>query len=67
MVFYALDMLVFVGSGMSKSLGMRRKSVKCCLHDPFAEGALVLYSPPEVSAHDQLNQKEYVFYTKIKY
>ena len=43
---------------MSKSLGMRRKSMKCCLHDPYADGALVLYTPPEVSAHEQLNQKE---------
>ena len=46
---------------MSRSLGMRRKALKCCLHDPFAEGALVLYAPPEVSAHDQISQKEQVF------
>lgn len=45
---------------MSKSLGMRRKALKCCLHDPFAENALVLYAPPDVSAHAQLNQSEYV-------
>ena len=32
--------------------------MKCCLHDPYADGALVLYTPPEVSAHEQLNQKE---------
>jgi len=55
---FKVPMANFQGSCMSKSLGMRRKSMKCCLHDPYADGALVLYTPPEVSAHEQLNQKE---------
>lgn len=55
---FKVPMTNFQGSGMSKSLGMRRKVLKCCLHDPFAEGALVLYFPPDVSAHDQLTQQE---------
>ena len=28
--------------------------MKTSLHDPYEEGALILYSPKELSAHDQL-------------
>ena len=39
----------------SRGLGMRRTSgARVALHDPFEEGALVLYSPKELSAHEQL-------------
>lgn len=39
-------------------LGMRRRNVRIPLHDPYAEGALVLYAPPTLSAHDALKLKE---------
>ena len=39
---------------------MRRSGVRSSLHDPFEEGALVLYSPPELTAHDLLTLTEYV-------
>eukprot|EP00795_Rhopilema_esculentum_P004315 gene4315-20520_t len=55
---FKVPMASYQGSGLSKSLGMRRKVLKCCLHDPFADGALVLYIPPEISAHDQINISE---------
>ena len=39
----------------SRGLGMRRTSgARVALHDPFEEGALVLYTPKELSAHEQL-------------
>lgn len=38
----------------SRALGVRRQGARVPLHDPFEEGALVLYSPPELSAHEQL-------------
>uniref|UniRef100_A0A914VVU3 DNA repair and recombination protein RAD54-like n=1 Tax=Plectus sambesii TaxID=2011161 RepID=A0A914VVU3_9BILA len=45
----------YTGNGYgSRPLGMRGGGMRCSLHDPYAEGALVLYSPPELSAHDQL-------------
>ncbi|KAL7669115.1 hypothetical protein ACOME3_009784 [Neoechinorhynchus agilis] len=41
-----------------KSLGLRRSSTRQPLHDPFAENALVLYSPPQLSAEEALKMKE---------
>lgn len=37
-----------------RALGVRRDGVRRSLHDPEAPGALVLYTPPQLSAHDQL-------------
>ena len=43
------------GAGtLQRGLGMRRHGVRAALHDPFEEGALVLYTPREMSAHEQL-------------
>ena len=42
------------GSCINKALGVRRQGARQPLHDPFEDGALVLYIPPELSAHDQL-------------
>ncbi|XP_013398065.1 DNA repair and recombination protein RAD54-like [Lingula anatina] len=44
----------YQGSVFNRALGVRRQGARRALHDPFEEGALVLYSPPELSAHDQL-------------
>ncbi|XP_068395899.1 DNA repair and recombination protein RAD54-like isoform X1 [Eschrichtius robustus] len=38
----------------SRALGLKRAGVRRALHDPLEEGALVLYEPPSLSAHDQL-------------
>ncbi|XP_014674422.1 PREDICTED: DNA repair and recombination protein RAD54-like, partial [Priapulus caudatus] len=38
----------------SRALGIRRQGARCALHDPCEENALVLYSPPELSANEQL-------------
>lgn len=35
------------GGGHGRSLGMRKSASKLCLYDPYEEGALVLYHPPE--------------------
>lgn len=35
-------------------MGLKRAGVHRALHDPLEEGALVLYEPPPLSAHDQL-------------
>ncbi|XP_008564665.1 PREDICTED: DNA repair and recombination protein RAD54-like [Galeopterus variegatus] len=37
-----------------RALGLKRVGVRRALHDPMEEGALVLYEPPPLSAHDQL-------------
>uniref|UniRef100_A0A2C9K9D2 DNA repair and recombination protein RAD54-like n=1 Tax=Biomphalaria glabrata TaxID=6526 RepID=A0A2C9K9D2_BIOGL len=43
-----------LGGGLNRALGVRRQGARQPLHDPFEEGALVLYSPPELSAHEQM-------------
>ncbi|KAK3091297.1 hypothetical protein FSP39_018741 [Pinctada imbricata] len=48
----------------SRVLGIRRQGSRQPLHDPCEEGALILYSPPELSAHEQLKidlEKQPVF------
>ncbi|XP_064415845.1 DNA repair and recombination protein RAD54-like isoform X2 [Latimeria chalumnae] len=37
-----------------RALGIKRAAARRALHDPFEEGALVLYEPPPLGAHDQL-------------
>ncbi|KAJ6659422.1 hypothetical protein lerEdw1_018656 [Lerista edwardsae] len=44
----------YTGSLGFRALGIKRVGVRHALHDPFEEGALVLYEPPPLSAHDQL-------------
>uniref|UniRef100_A0A0R3RZT4 DNA repair and recombination protein RAD54-like n=1 Tax=Elaeophora elaphi TaxID=1147741 RepID=A0A0R3RZT4_9BILA len=40
--------------GRARPLGLRHSTVRCALFDPYTEGALVLFTPPELSAHDAL-------------
>ena len=49
--------VMFVGALASRALGIRRQGSRQPLHDPYEEGALVLYAPPERSAHDLLKQE----------
>ncbi|CAG5131339.1 unnamed protein product, partial [Candidula unifasciata] len=44
----------YEGSGLGRVLGVRRQGARQPLHSPYDEGALVLYCPPELSAHDQM-------------
>lgn len=44
----------YKGPTLNRALGVRRQGARQPLHDPFEEGALVLYIPPELSAHEQL-------------
>lgn len=44
----------------SRALGLKRNGVIQPLHDPFEENSLVLYTPPKVTAHDQLKMGQYV-------
>ena len=46
--------VVGVATGLGRYLGMRSRGVKCALHDPHADGALVLYAPSELTAHEKL-------------
>lgn len=50
----------FPGPLGSRALGLKRAGVRQALHDPLEEGALVLYEPPLLSAHDQLKLDKYV-------
>ncbi|KAL3870083.1 hypothetical protein ACJMK2_042697 [Sinanodonta woodiana] len=38
----------------TRALGIRRQGARQPLHDPYEDGALVLFTPPELSAHEQL-------------
>jgi len=40
------------GPTLSRGLGVKRQQIRKSLHDPFEENALVLFEPPEYSAHD---------------
>ncbi|XP_063153940.1 DNA repair and recombination protein RAD54-like [Candoia aspera] len=44
----------YTGSLGLRALGIKRAGIRRALHDPFEEGALVLYEPPPLTAHDQL-------------
>ena len=44
----------YTGGSYGRSLGVRRSGGRQPLHDPYAEGALVLYDPPEQSEHEKL-------------
>ena len=44
----------------NRALGCRRQGARQALHDPCEEGALILYSPPPVSAHELLKQNAWV-------
>lgn len=44
----------YKGTTFNRALGVRRQGNRQPLYDPFEEGALVLYTPPELSAHEQL-------------
>ena len=44
----------YQASGAIRSLGMRRQGTRTPLHDPEEENALILYSPPVLSAHELL-------------
>jgi len=41
-------------AGHGRSLGVKRQGARQPLHDPAEEGALVLYTPPELSEHDKM-------------
>ena len=44
---------VGLATGLGRCLGMRSQGMKCALHDPLADGALVLYTPSELTAHEK--------------
>lgn len=43
-------------SGRSLGLGKQRK--RCSMFDPYSEGAVVLFTPPATSAHEELAMEE---------
>lgn len=45
---------ILIGPGRARPLGLRHSMIRCALFDPYTEGALVLFTPPELSAHDAL-------------
>uniref|UniRef100_A0A8D8TTW0 DNA repair and recombination protein RAD54-like n=2 Tax=Cacopsylla melanoneura TaxID=428564 RepID=A0A8D8TTW0_9HEMI len=52
---FKVPILNYTGGGYhSKGLGVRREGQRKSLHDPTAPNALVLYTPPQLSAHDLL-------------
>lgn len=53
-LFFELYLCLLSGPLGLRALGIKRAGLRSPLHDPFEEGALVLYEPPLLSAHDQL-------------
>ncbi|CAH0762992.1 unnamed protein product [Bemisia tabaci] len=51
---FKVPILNYQGGIGSRALGVRRDGVRRPLHDPMAPNALVLYTPPQLSAHDLL-------------
>lgn len=47
------------GTSYSRALGVRRDGIRRPLHDPTAPDALILYIPPQISAHDILKMDKY--------
>ncbi|XP_073974133.1 DNA repair and recombination protein RAD54-like okr isoform X2 [Rhodnius prolixus] len=52
---FRIPLIGYTGGTSGRVLGMRKDGVRRPLHDPMAPNALVLYYPPQLSAHDQLN------------
>lgn len=46
------------GNNSYRALGVKRDSIRRALHDPTEPGALVLYTPPQLSAHDLLKMEK---------
>lgn len=55
------------GSSLSRALGVRRDGIRRPLHDPTAPDALILYIPPQISAHDILKMDKYALENLILY
>lgn len=60
MLLFELCLCLLSGPLGLRSLGVKRAGVRGPLHDPFEEGALVLYEPPVLSAHEQLKIDKWV-------
>lgn len=57
----SITMVLFVrsiGSLGIRALGLKRAGVRKSLHDPFEDGALVLYEPPVLSAHELIKAEK---------
>jgi len=55
-LFYVqILILLLLGPIHGRCLGMRSRGTRCALHDPNADGALVLYTPSELTAHEKLS------------
>ncbi|XP_010870626.1 DNA repair and recombination protein RAD54-like [Esox lucius] len=48
----------YTGSLGIRALGLKRSGVRKSLHDPFEDGALVLYEPPVLSAHELIKAEK---------
>uniref|UniRef100_A0A4W5QSR8 DNA repair and recombination protein RAD54-like n=1 Tax=Hucho hucho TaxID=62062 RepID=A0A4W5QSR8_9TELE len=48
----------YTGSLGIRALGLKRAGVRKSLHDPFEDGALVLYEPPVLSAHELIKAEK---------
>ncbi|KAH7697242.1 RAD54 DNA repair protein [Aphelenchoides avenae] len=48
----------YTGAPSSRVLGLKRSGARVALFDPYAEGALVVYAPPELTAHEKMKQDE---------
>ncbi len=56
----------YKGPISGRGLGVRRMGGRQSLYDPEEEGALVLYTPPELSEHDKLKIDKYERFSNKK-
>ncbi len=58
-----MSLIVGFSGGSPRALGMRPLAgIKRALHDPNADGALVLYAPPELSAQETLKLDKFAYF-----
>ncbi|KAI6178756.1 DNA repair and recombination protein RAD54-like [Aphelenchoides besseyi] len=48
----------YIGTPTTRTLGLRRAGVRRALYDPYAEGALILFAPIELTEHQKLKIDE---------
>ncbi|CAH1395920.1 unnamed protein product, partial [Nezara viridula] len=52
---FRIPVIGYTAGTSGRVLGMRKDGVRRPLHDPEAPNALVLYTPPQISAHDRIS------------
>ncbi|KAK0425173.1 hypothetical protein QR680_009071 [Steinernema hermaphroditum] len=55
---YKVPIAGYTGGASGKALGLRRSGMRVALYDPYAEGALVVFIPPDMTAQEKMKIEE---------